>query len=131
MFFSIVIYCLRIENRENVISSSEAFVKLFSFFTFLFFSSYSYAGIQEDVQSLIKTHHLKSSSLGMVVVQNNKTLFELNSSHKMVPASLTKIVTAGAVLDNISLDKKFKTQLLSNSKGDLCLKGGGKKKIKM
>ena len=50
----------------------------------------------------------------------------------MVPASLTKIVTGGAILTKIPLNKKFATELWSKAavegeslKGALCLKGGG------
>lgn len=79
-----------------------------------------------DLKQLIKKHHFKDSDLGMLILEDDKTLFELNADKSMIPASLTKIVTAGAVLNEFQLNKKFQTDLFySTGKGSLCLKGGG------
>lgn len=59
-------------------------------------------------------------------------VLDLNSKRPMIPASITKLVTAGAFLENFPPGTKFKTQLLSDApvqkdqlKGSLVLKGGG------
>lgn len=79
-----------------------------------------------DLKQLVKKHHFKDSDLGMLILEGDKTLFALNAEKSMIPASLTKIVTAGAVLNEFQLNKKFQTDLYySIGKGSLCLKGGG------
>ena len=59
-------------------------------------------------------------------------IWSINENQKMIPASLTKIVTAAAVLEQLGPGRKFTTHLLSaNSvrdqrlEGDLYLRGGG------
>lgn len=63
---------------------------------------------------------------------NRKVLLDVNSNKIMIPASITKIATASAVLANFPPGYKFKTQLLASAEvkngvlqGDLYLKGGG------
>jgi D-alanyl-D-alanine carboxypeptidase/D-alanyl-D-alanine-endopeptidase (penicillin-binding protein 4) len=79
-----------------------------------------------DLKQLIKKHHFKESDLGILIKEGNTDLFALNAEKLMVPASLTKIVTAGAVLNTFLLNQKFTTELFfSKSNSNLCLKGGG------
>lgn len=85
-----------------------------------------------ELDKLIKAQGFKKDSLGILIAKNGKEVFTLNSDKKMIPASLTKIFTAGAILNTMSLNHKFKTLLLSSGKvqdgvlkGNLCLKGGG------
>lgn len=63
---------------------------------------------------------------------DRKVLLDVNSNKIMIPASITKIATASAVLANFPPGYKFKTQLLASAEvkngvlqGDLYLKGGG------
>jgi D-alanyl-D-alanine carboxypeptidase/D-alanyl-D-alanine-endopeptidase (penicillin-binding protein 4) len=79
-----------------------------------------------DLKNLIKKHHFKESELGLLIQEADHELFALNSDKLMVPASLTKIVTAGAVLNSFQLNKKFTTELYySGTESNLCFKGGG------
>lgn len=61
-----------------------------------------------------------------------REVYSLNSEKKMIPASITKVITAVEVLRSFPPGFKFKTQILSEApqvgetlKGDLILKGGG------
>lgn len=99
---------------------------------FLFISQTALAGIQEDFQKVIKRHHFSESSLGIYVEDDGKKLVDINANKLMVPASLTKVVTGGAILSKMPLNIKFVTELWSKApiegevlRGALCLKGGG------
>lgn len=57
---------------------------------------------------------------------------DLNGQKPLIPASISKVATTSAILDQFPAGYKFKTQLLSNGKiekgilkGSLILKGGG------
>lgn len=97
------------------------------------FSSSSYAdGLNETLKNIIKKHRFNENTLGLYVEDEGKEIFNLNGAKMMVPASLTKIVTGAAVLNNLPLNKKFETTILIKNSikegllaGDLCLKGGG------
>lgn len=61
-----------------------------------------------------------------------ETYFDLNANKLFIPASLSKLVTLGAVLHELHPAYKFKTTLVSDAKiekgvlkGNLYLKGGG------
>lgn len=84
------------------------------------------------LKSIIKKHHFNESTLGLYIEDDGKEIFNINAAKMMVPASLTKIVTGAAILNNLPLNKKFETKLLVKNQiiegklqGDLCLKGGG------
>lgn len=107
-------------------------MKINLFLVFLFMSSGASAATEADFKKIIKKHHFNESTLGLYVDADGKGLIDINASKSMVPASLTKIVTGGAILTKIPLNKKFTTELWSkasidgtNLKGALCLKGGG------
>lgn len=97
------------------------------------FSSSSYAdGLNVTLKNIIKKHRFSENTLGLYVEDEGKEIFNLNGAKMMVPASLTKIVTGAAVLNNFPLNKKFETTILIKNSlkegllaGDLCLKGGG------
>lgn len=84
----------------------------------------------------IENSGINKSKFGIHVTVFNsgqmKEIYSLNAKRNMIPASLSKIVTAGAALDELGPASKFKTQLLSSALtkdgellGDLYLKGGG------
>ena len=107
-------------------------MKLNIFFSLLFISVSLQAATEADFKKLIKKHHFKESTLGLYVEADGKSMIDINASKGMIPASLTKIITGGAILTSIPLNKKFVTELLSKApiqgsvlKGALCLKGGG------
>lgn len=91
---------------------------------------------EKDLQKLAKRHDVKVSDLGLYATFGEgtelKVLIDLAGKRTMVPASISKIITASAVLANFSPGHKFKTQLLTEGsikegvlRGDLYLKGGG------
>lgn len=107
-------------------------MKLKNFLFFLFTSMSLQAATDADFKKLIKKHHFNESTLGIYVEADGKSVIDINATKAMVPASLTKIVTGGAILSKIPLNTKFVTELLSKApiqgntlKGAICLKGGG------
>lgn len=61
-----------------------------------------------------------------------RSLIEVKPTEKMIPASITKVVTASGFLSQVPPGTKIKTRLMSDAsiknfalKGDLYLKGGG------
>ena len=88
--------------------------------------------IQASFNRIIKSSRISANEVGILVLDKNNTVVDVNAAKLMVPASLTKIVTAGAVLKKMPLTQKFPTQLKSAAKlengalkGDLCLQGSG------
>lgn len=105
-----------------------------SLFVFCFFilSLKVHAVTEADFKNIIKKHHFNEATLGLYVEDEGKTILNVNAEKLMVPASLTKIVTGGAILTKLPLNTKFKTELWSKGsvesgslKGALCFKGGG------
>lgn len=90
---------------------------------------------KEKMEKILKKSGIAKSDLGIYVAGGESdptTIFELNSTKKIIPASVTKVVTSGAVLRHFPPGSKMKTQILSEAaqegstlKGDLYLKGGG------
>jgi D-alanyl-D-alanine carboxypeptidase/D-alanyl-D-alanine-endopeptidase (penicillin-binding protein 4) len=102
------------------------------FLSALIISLNASGGTLDEFKKLIKKHHFNESTLGLYVEDDGKKVIDFNAERLMIPASLTKIVTGGAVLTKIPLNKKFVTELWSKApvegaslKGSLCLKGGG------
>ena len=91
----------------------------------------------QDFQRLLKKYEISPSDLGIYIIEegsNHKSqvLYQLNPNRLMVPASLSKIPTAGVVLSHLGLDFRYKTTLWADApiqkgvlKGNLYLKGGG------
>ncbi len=119
-------------------------MKSLIFFIFLFSSVQSLAkknsddagNILHELESLAKAHGVKLKDLSMYATagegDNSKSLIDINSKEVKIPASITKIATASAVLANFQPGFKFKTQILGQGqiknkvlKGNLYLKGGG------
>ncbi len=99
---------------------------------FLFISNNAAADSVADFKKVIKKHHFSESSLGIYVEDDGKKVVDINADKLMIPASLTKVITGGAILTKLPLSKKFVTELQSAAeisgdtlKGALCLKGGG------
>ncbi len=85
---------------------------------------------------LLKKYKIEKEDLGVLVssgeAESFKILISQNANKKMIPASLTKILTASAVLENFLPGTKFKTQIFLDQKpfsgtvkGPIYLKGGG------
>jgi len=92
--------------------------------------------LQKEFSRLLKSSKLKAKNFSIAVVRHGGGQRDVLMSHladrSRIPASLTKIFTAGAVLDHFSPTDKFKTQLWGRGpisegrlRGDLILKGGG------
>lgn len=92
--------------------------------------------LESQIENLIKKSGLQKSTLGIVVNQLHNgvatQVYENQEKRLMNPASLTKILTAGASLHYFNMDKKFMTQILSDGerqgdtlRGSIYLKGGG------
>ena len=88
--------------------------------------------LQAKIKQALKKSGVPASSLSIVVADPQTVLYELNARRPFNPASLTKILTASALLDLLSPSLQFKTEFLSKHKvnnsllkGDLYLKGGG------
>lgn len=107
--------------------------KIFLTLSFLLFSlSLPAADLENAFKKLIKKHHFNESSLGLLVEDQGKNVVSINADKLMIPASLTKIITAAGVMARYPMNKKFMTELWSKGavegtvlKGSLCLKGGG------
>ncbi|WP_413559954.1 D-alanyl-D-alanine carboxypeptidase/D-alanyl-D-alanine-endopeptidase [Bdellovibrio sp. HCB209] len=91
---------------------------------------------ESEMQSLAKKHKVQLSDIGMYATvgegENLKVLLDNNGSKIMIPASITKIATASAVLATFPPGHKFKTQIWTTGdiskgvlKGNVYLKGGG------
>lgn len=94
------------------------------------------ASVSERLDKILKDSRVKRDEVGMVVSLHRagqmETLWSVREQELMIPASLTKILTAVAVLDGLGPSRKLETQLLSTArvengelKGDLILRGGG------
>ncbi|WP_413290106.1 D-alanyl-D-alanine carboxypeptidase/D-alanyl-D-alanine-endopeptidase [Bdellovibrio sp. HCB337] len=89
-----------------------------------------------ELQKIIKRSGIPESDLGLYITagegEHQEIILDVNSKKKMIPASISKVATASAVLEYFPPGYKFKTQLLSAGdiqdktlKGDLVLKGSG------
>lgn len=108
-------------------------------FLFLSFSAYGQGNledVQKEFQTLTKKFDVQAKDVGIYatvgVGKDLKVLLDVNGNKVMIPASITKIATASAILAHFSPGHKFKTQLLTSGeikdgvlKGNLYLKGGG------
>jgi D-alanyl-D-alanine carboxypeptidase/D-alanyl-D-alanine-endopeptidase (penicillin-binding protein 4) len=92
--------------------------------------------LRKKIETIIKSKGFSKSELGLFVSESKEgrltEVYSLNADKLMIPASLSKIVTAGVALTKMGPDKKFKTQLLINGTprkgvvdGPLYLKGFG------
>ncbi len=95
-----------------------------------------YRALNQRLIDILKKSGVPASEVGMWVGlqtdQGVDTILNLSSEKSMVPASLSKLITLGAVLKTLGPTFKFQTQLVTSAKiqdqvlkGDLILKGGG------
>ena len=113
-------------------------MKLFSLFFLLFFCScFSQAtSLQKTVEVFLKKSKVPLSSVGLWIFEDSlkpKVKAQINEKKLFIPASVTKLVTVGALFSFINPKSRFETTVSTlnsiNSKGllkgDLYLKGGG------
>jgi serine-type D-Ala-D-Ala carboxypeptidase/endopeptidase (penicillin-binding protein 4) len=76
------------------------------------------------LQEILYAHKLNPQEFGIIIEDETGKLFALNETKKLKPASLTKILTAGAALEYLGADFEFKTEMLSNADiGNQTLRG--------
>jgi D-alanyl-D-alanine carboxypeptidase/D-alanyl-D-alanine-endopeptidase (penicillin-binding protein 4) len=87
---------------------------------------------QSRVLDILQQQGLSEDQVGMIIEDSTGKVFTLNETKKLKPASLMKILTAGASLNVLGPDFKFDTQLLSKGtvknhvlKGSLYVKANG------
>lgn len=92
--------------------------------------------LSERLLKVIKSYSIPQAQLGLAVIDlgstPQQTIFGLNDTEQFIPASVTKVATAAAVLQKLGSSFKFQTTLWSSGSlkngtlnGDLVLKGGG------
>lgn len=92
--------------------------------------------VKDRLEKVLKSSRIKRDELGIVVAAHRNggesTLWAVREGEPMMPASLTKIITAAAVLDGLGPSRKLETKLFAHGpiangelKGDLVLQGGG------
>lgn len=81
---------------------------------------------------IVKSGHLNKDHIGISIYHKGNEIVDLNANKKLIPASVTKLFTALAVLEHIPPGTKFMTRLMSSAKkesailkGDLYLVGAG------
>ncbi len=94
------------------------------------------ATLESDLKKIVSSYHIPEERLGLYVVDMNQnshpTVLAVNGTRNFVPASLTKVLTAAAILQKFGPSYKFETDLMSDAKregdrleGPLYLRGGG------
>lgn len=85
--------------------------------------------IKNDLKKSIDKAPGKTSEYSIWVGQDDGTpVFTVNEATARIPASLTKIFTAGAVLKKIPVHRRFLTEVWAGKNPEesaICLKGGG------
>lgn len=90
------------------------------------------AEAKSDIDKIIKSSGIPKDDLGIYI----SDIYSLNENTRFLPASITKIITAAAVLEKFPPGTKLKTQIWTHGsisedngiktlKGSLILKGGG------
>src|SRR4051794_7397973 len=111
-------------------------MKITIWFISLFFCFAAFAGIETNLKKIVSSFRIPQERLGLYVVDltasNHPVLLNVNGEKNYIPASLSKVFTASAVLQKLGSSAKFQTELLSDApregdvlKGALYLKGGG------
>ncbi|MCC6138624.1 MAG: D-alanyl-D-alanine carboxypeptidase/D-alanyl-D-alanine-endopeptidase [Bdellovibrionaceae bacterium] len=91
----------------------------------------AFAQNDATLDAIVKKSKIPEASLGLWIKGSDRS-YSHNGDKKFVPASLSKIPTAGAALDVLGLQHKYTTQVYVTGKidgaelnGDMYLKGGG------
>lgn len=96
----------------------------------------AHASLETSLKKLVESYRIPQDRLGLYAVDlnlpNHPVLLNVNGEKSMTPASLSKLLTATAVLRKFSPTEKFETQILSDAKregdtlkGPIYLRGGG------
>jgi serine-type D-Ala-D-Ala carboxypeptidase/endopeptidase (penicillin-binding protein 4) len=102
--------------------------KIIFLFPILVFCSEVFA---DSIESILKRSQIPGKHFGLWI-EGEKEPFRHNADVMMIPASLSKIPTAGAILSELGLGHQFETKIWASEpitgaeyKGDLYLQGGG------
>lgn len=111
--------------------------KVFLFLISLFFLSSSFAQIslkqlKEEIENTVKTFDCETS-ISIISASKNDVLYQYNPDVKMIPASVTKLITSAAALVKLGLGYSFKTIIYTDDNnindgvinGNIYLKGYG------
>ena len=110
------------------------FLTFLSFPAFIILAAVETPSFPSRINKLIKKHHISKSNLSVVIrnLSTNDLEYALHPEIHRIPASLTKILIAGAILDAFDTGHTFETQLLITNEiekgildGHLYLKGLG------
>jgi serine-type D-Ala-D-Ala carboxypeptidase/endopeptidase (penicillin-binding protein 4) len=88
--------------------------------------------LQQRLDAIVSSANCQIS-VQVISASNNDIIYSYNPDAKLIPASVTKLVTAAIALKNLGVDYKFKTILYTDDKnikdgvinGNLYLKGYG------
>src|SRR5258708_7391652 len=76
--------------------------------------------MSEKIKSIVEQSGIKKNHLALFATSTSgEEIYSLNSKTKMIPASITKLFTAAAVLDTFKPDHQFKTQIFYDTKGNI------------
>src|SRR5687768_12749640 len=81
----------------------------------LLFSQTASAIDAARLQEIFNRYKLNPQELGIIIEDDSGQLFALNETKRLKPASLTKILTAGAALEYLGPGFDFKTEMLSDA----------------
>ena len=105
--------------------------RVFLMLALLLCAQFVFADVSQ-IPKLLSASKLDSNDFGLIVIEGNTELFKLHSGNKFKPASVSKVITAAAVLELLGPKFQFHTQLLHDGtiadetlRGTLYLRGGG------
>lgn len=91
--------------------------------------------LSKSIERLVKKNKINQNELSLLILSSDHSgnaFYKMNAEKSRIPASITKLVTAAAVLEAFPPGHKFKTQLSSSAEpksevldGSLYLVGGG------
>jgi D-alanyl-D-alanine carboxypeptidase/D-alanyl-D-alanine-endopeptidase (penicillin-binding protein 4) len=93
------------------------------------------ASKRKEIEQILQKSKVGTADFGLLIwggESGKEEVFALNPTKNLIPASVTKLITAATVMKAIPPGTKVKTQLMANAsiekgklKGDLFLKGAG------
>lgn len=103
---------------------------LLMFIFLLFVSNLSLAQadnyLKKNVTDILVKNGISEKDLSILVENNNRSILDINSKNKLIPASISKLATTLGVLKTIPLNTKFRTALCyDKSNKNLYLVGAG------
>jgi len=117
--------------RPRLFRSSYVLTTLAAVLALAALPSVARADLNADLRRVLADKYLAKANVGVVVARlgdksdDTEVIFRHNGTTPLIPASNLKIVTTAAALKQLGPDFKFRTMLLMNRDGDLCLVGDG------